>query len=249
MAGHSKFKNIQHRKGAQDKKRAKIFSKLGREITVAAKLGPDQDFNPRLRLAIANAKAENMPKDNIERAIRKGSSEDDGLDYVEIRYEGYGPAGVAIIVEALTDNRNRTASDVRSAFSKFSGNLGETNSVNFMFDRIGLIQYPLSAGSADKVFEAAVEAGADNVESSEDGHEVTTTIEQFTQVRDQLEKALGAPNSATLTWKPKMLTAVTDPKTVQTLMKLIDVLEDNDDVQSVCANFDIAEDLLNSLEG
>ncbi len=246
MAGHSKFKNIMHRKGAQDAKRAKIFAKLIREITVAARGGPDPDMNPRLRAAISAARAANMPLDNMNRAIAKASGAGEGDDYEEIRYEGYGPGGVAVIVETLTDNRNRTASEVRSAFAKNGGNLGETGSVSFMFDRIGLLVYPADAAAGDDVFEAALEAGAQDVDSSDDGHEITCDPDDFSAVRDALEAKFGTPETARLDWKPQNSLAV-DEHTAGTLLKLIDVLEDNDDVQRVAANFDVDDDVLERL--
>lgn len=247
MAGHSKFKNIQHRKGAQDKKRAKIFNKLAREITVAAKLGiPDPDMNPRLRAAIIAAKSANMPNDRIKRAVDSGSPGGDDTVYDDMRYEGYGPGGVAIIVDALTDNRNRTAAEVRTAFSKHDGAMGETNSVSFMFDRIGLIVYPVTVASADDMFEIAVEAGAENVETDDDFHEVTTSVEDFATVREALEEKLGTAESSNLTWKPKN-TVTPNEKQTATLLKLIDVLEDNDDVQFVSSNFDVDDAIIEKL--
>ncbi len=246
MAGHSKFKNIMHRKGAQDAKRAKVFAKLIREVTVAARGGPDPDMNPRLRTAIVAARAANMPLDNLNRAIAKASGAGEGEDYEEIRYEGYGPGGVAVIVETLTDNRNRTASEVRSAFAKNGGNLGETGSVSFMFDRIGLLVYPVAAAGADEVFEAALEAGAQDVDSSDDGHEITCDPDDFSTVRDDLEAKFGTPETARLDWKPQNSIAV-DEHTAGTLLKLIDILEDNDDVQRVAANFDVDDDVLERL--
>lgn len=247
MAGHSKFKNIQHRKGAQDKKRAKLFNKLGREITVAAKLGsPDPDMNPRLRLAIQTANKQNMPKDRIERAIKSGSPGEDDANYEEIRYEGYGPGGVAVIVDALTDNRNRTASEVRTAFSKNGGTLGETNSVSFMFDQVGSIVYPLSVADVDAMFEAAAEAGAQNVESDEEFHEVITDVNDFGDVNSALEEKFGEPESAGLVWKPQN-TVTPDEDTAATLLKMIDALEDSDDVQNVYANFDLDDEVMERL--
>jgi len=247
MAGHSKFKNIMHRKGAQDKKRAKVFTKLIRELTVAAQSGgPDPDSNPRLRSAIATSKAQNLPKDTMERAIKKGSSGDDMTNYEQVRYEGYGPAGVAIVVEALTDNRNRTAPEIRSAFNKYNGNLGETNSVSFQFDHLGYITYPASVGSADQVLEHAIEAGAEDVESSEDTHEIYCQPEDLHAVSGDVTKHLGDPSSAKFTWKPQNLIAV-DEKNAETLLKLIDALEDLDDVQDVYSNFDIADEILEKL--
>ena len=248
MAGHSKFKNIQFRKGAQDAKRAKVFTKLIRELTVAAKHGPDPDANPRLRAAIATSKSANMAKDTLERAIARGSGNEDTEQYAEIRYEGYGPKGVAVIVEALTDNRNRTASDVRSAFTKFGGNLGETNSVSFMFDRVGQLVFPADVASGDDMFEAALEAGAENVESSEDGHEITCDPNDFNDVRDGLEEKFGAAEFADLTWRPQN-TVELDADSAQTMLKLLDVLEDNDDVQKVSSNVEIDESVLAQLAG
>ena len=247
MAGHSKFKNIMHRKGRQDAKRAKVFSKLIRELTVAAKSGqPDPGMNPRLRTAISAAKAANMPGDTMNRAIKKGSGCDDDTNYEEIRYEGYGPGGVAVIVEALTDNRNRTASEVRAAFTKFSGNMGETGSVSFMFERVGLIVYGAGAASADDMFEAALEAGAGDVESTDAGHEVTCDPDDFSTVRDALETKFGEAEDARLDWKPQTTVAV-DEKAAETLLKFLDVLEENDDVQRVAANFDVDDDVLERL--
>lgn len=247
MAGHSKFKNIMHRKGAQDKKRAKLFSKLGREITVASKMGGgDPDMNPRLRLAIATARGQSMPKDGIERAIQKGVGAGDGDDYFEIRYEGYGPGGVAIIVECLSDNKNRTASDVRSTFSKNGGNLGETGSVGFMFDRKGEIIYDFDKVDADVMFEAALEAGAENVESDEEGHEITTSPDDFAAVRDALESKFGEPREQGLVWRPNVDAQVTPDQAVS-VMKLIEVLEDNDDVQNVTSNLEMTEEIMQKL--
>jgi YebC/PmpR family DNA-binding regulatory protein len=247
MAGHSQFKNIMHRKGAQDVRRARQFAKLIREITVSARIGlPDPAANPRLRSAVIAARKENMPKDTIDRAIKKAAGATAGEDYAEVRYEGYGPAGVAVIVEALTDNRNRTASDLRSAFSKHGGALGETNSVAFMFSRLGVVRYPAKAASEDAMFEAAIEAGADNVESGPEGHEITTTVENFFAVRDALEQTFGEAESAKLDWRPA--TSVTlDEEKAAGLLKLLDVLEDNDDVQNVYANFDIPEAVMQTL--
>lgn len=240
MAGHSQFKNIMHKKGAADARRSKVFGKLAREITVAAKLGqPDPKMNPRLRLAIQNARAENMPKDNIDRAIKKAMGAD-GDDFQEVRYEGYGPGGVAVIVETLTDNRNRTASVVRAAFTKSGGALGETGSVAFMFDRVGEISYTPKAGNADKVMEAAIEAGADDVQSDEDGHVIQCAFESIGEVSEALTAALGEPETVKVVWKPQNLVPVDDEK-AETLMKLVGVLEDDDDVQSVFANFEISE--------
>ena len=241
MAGHSHAKNIMHRKGKSDAARSKVFSKLAREITVAAKLGvPDPAFNARLRLAVANARAQSMPKDNIDRAIKKAQG-NEGESYEEIRYEGYGPGGVAVIVEALTDNRNRTASNVRSIFSKNGGSLGETNSVSFMFDRVGEIFYPASAGSAESMLEAAIEAGAEDVESDEDGHWIYTGFEAMNDVSTALEQSLGEAESVKAIWKPQNDVPV-DAEKGATLMKLINALEDDDDVQNVYANFDMSEE-------
>jgi len=247
MAGHSQFKNIMHRKGAQDKKRAVLFSRLAREITAAAKMGlPDPAKNPRLRGAVLAARAQNMTKDAIERAIQK-SQGGDAENYDEIRYEGYGPGGVAIIVEALTDNRNRTASDVRTAFGKNGGALGETGSVAFMFTRFGSIKYPAKVGSADKVLEAAIEAGAEDVESTEEGHEILCQPDDLSTVRDGLEAALGHAESAKLIWRPNSPTPVTQEDAAQSLLKMLDVLDDNDDVQNVYAAFEIDEALMSKL--
>jgi YebC/PmpR family DNA-binding regulatory protein len=242
MAGHSKWANIQHRKGKQDAIRSKMFSKLSKEITVAAKMGdPDPDKNPRLRLAVKAAKAVSMPKDVIDRAIKK-SQMGDAADYVEIRYEGYGAGGIAIIVEALTDNLNRTASNVRSYFTKGGGNMGQTGSVSHGFDRLGEISYPASAGSADDVIMAALEAGADDVESDDEGHWIYCRIEDLSAVSEALEAALGEATEAKLIWKPQTRTEV-DLDTAQKLMRLIDLLEDDDDVQTVTHNFDVPEDV------
>ena len=247
MAGHSHAKNIMHRKGKSDAVRSKVFSKLAREITVAAKMGmPDPAFNSRLRLAVTNARAQSMPKDNIDRAIKKAIGSD-GENYDEIRYEGYGPGGVAIIVETLTDNRNRTASNVRSYFSKCGGAMGETNSVGFMFDKVGEITYPLSAGSEDKVMEAAIEAGADDVESDEEGHYITTSFEAMVDVAAALEKVLGEAESVKAVWKPQTNTPI-DAEKGATLMKLIATLEEDDDVQNVYSNFEMSDEDAAKLE-
>ncbi|MDX1575159.1 MAG: YebC/PmpR family DNA-binding transcriptional regulator [Kiloniellales bacterium] len=244
MAGHSQFKNIMYRKGAQDKKRAKLFSRLSRELTVAARAGlPDPDMNPRLRSAVAAARAANMPKDNIERAIKKADGADDDANYEEIRYEGYGPGGAAIIVETLTDNRNRTASEVRTAFGKHGGTLGESNSVSFLFDRVGQIVYDREAGSGDEVFEAAVEAGADNVESSGEAHEITCAPDDLAAVREALEERLGPPREAQLAWKP-LSTVQIEEADADSLLKLLGALDDSDDVQQVSANFEISDDVM-----
>lgn len=242
MAGHSKWANIQHRKGRQDAARSKLFSKLAKEITVAAKMGdPDPEKNPRLRLAVKTAKSQSVPKDVIERAIKKALG-GDGEDYTEIRYEGYGPNGVAFIVEAMTDNVNRTASNVRSTFTKSGGNLGTSGSVAFMFDRVGEITYDASAGDADTVMMAAIEAGAEDVESDEDGHWIYTADGDLAAVADALEAELGEAKEAKLIWKPQNRTDV-DLETAQKLIRLVDALEDDDDVQSVTANFDVPEDV------
>ncbi len=248
MAGHSKFKNIMHRKGRADSVRSKLFSKLSREITVAAKSGlPDPAMNARLRLAVANAKAESMPKDNIDRAIKKAIG-GDADTYEEIRYEGFGPSGVGVIVEVLTDNRNRAASNVRSTFTKHGGNLGETGSVSFMWDHVGQIVYPAAAGSEDKVMEAAIEAGADDVVSDEDGHTIYTAFADLAEVSAALEAALGAPQSAGPAWRPKAQTPITgDP--AASLMKLLEALEDDDDVQNVYSNEEIDAAELEKLLG
>lgn len=247
MAGHSKFKNIMHRKGAQDKKRAKVFTRLIKELSVAARGGIDPDSNPRLRTALAAARGANMPKDNIERVLKKAQG-GDGDTYDEIRYEGYGPGGVALIVEALTDNRNRTASEVRATFNKYGGNLGETGSVNFMFDRVGQIIYQGDAADPDAMFEEALEAGADNVESDDAGHEIITAPEDFNTVRDMLENRFGSPEEAGLAWKPQNTTPVNEDQ-ASTLLKLLDALDDLDDVQSVASNFDIDDDVMARLTG
>jgi YebC/PmpR family DNA-binding regulatory protein len=247
MAGHSQFKNIMHRKGAQDAKRARAFAKIIREITVSAKAGlPDPAFNPRLRAAVTAARQMNMPRDTIERAIKKAAGASGSDDYQEVRYEGYGPAGVAVIVETLTDNRNRTASDVRTAFAKNGGALGETNSVAFLFSRRGVVRYALQAASEDAMLEAAIEAGADDAVTTPDGHEVTTEIETFFAVRDALESRFGPPEEAKLDWRPTM-TVTLDEDRAQALLKLLDVLEDNDDVQNVYANFEIPEAVMAKL--
>lgn len=245
MAGHSKFKNIMHRKGRQDAKRAKVFAKLGREVTVAARNGPDPNFNAALRLAVANAKALNMPNDVINRAIQKAQGSD-AENYEEIRYEGYGPGGVAVIVEALSDNRNRTASEVRTAFSKNGGNLGETGSVAFMFDRVGQITYPAAVAGAEAMFEGALEAGAEDVESDDENHTIICQPDDFAAVRDALEERFGEPEEARLAWKPQNSISV-DEGTAQTLLKLIDALEDNDDVQRVAANFEVDDEIMERL--
>jgi YebC/PmpR family DNA-binding regulatory protein len=248
MAGHSKFKNIQHRKGAQDKKRAKIFNKWGREITVAAKLGGiDPDMNPRLRLAIKSARADNMPNDRIKRAIEVADpNSTDAANYEDIRYEGYGPGGIAIVVETLTDNRNRTVSELRTIFSKGGGNLGETNSVIFMFDRVGEIVYPADKADADSMFEAGVEAGAENVESDDENHEIICDANDFAAVRDALEEKFGEPERAGLVWKPNMRTEL-NAEDAEKIMKLVDSIEDNDDVQNVFCNFEMSDEVAEKL--
>ena len=246
MAGHSKFKNIMHRKGAQDKKRSAMFSKLSREITVAAKMGlPDPDMNPRLRAAVLAAKAQSMPKDNIQRSIDK-AAKGDGENYEEIRYEGFGPGGVSIIVEALSDNRNRTATNVRTIFSKNGGNLGASGSVSHGFDRMGLIEYGGAVGDADKVLEAAIEAGADDVQSDEEGHEIWTSVDSLHEVAKSLEGALGEADAVKLGWKPQNETIVMG-NDAATLMKLIDALEEDDDVQTVWGNYDVPDEELEKL--
>jgi len=246
MAGHSKWANIQHRKGRQDAARSKLFSKLSKEITVAAKMGdPDPEKNPRLRMAVKEARANSVPKDVIERAIKK-STAGDGDDYEEIRYEGYGPNGVAVIVEAMTDNRNRTASNVRSTFSKNGGNLGETGSVGFMFERKGEITYGAAVGDADTVMMAAIEAGAEDVESSEDGHIIWCADTDLNEVASALETALGESDSTKLVWKPETTTEL-DLDGMRSLMKLIDALEDDDDVQRVTTNFEATDEVMDQL--
>ena len=246
MAGHSKFKNIMHRKGAQDKKRSNLFSKFSREITVAAKMGtPDPDMNPRLRLAINAAKAQSMPKDNIQRAIEKATM-GDSANYEEVRYEGYGPGGVALIVEALTDNRNRTATNVRTAFSKNGGNLGASGSVAHGFDRVGMIEYSAKVGDEESVFEAAIEAGADDVESSEDGHVIWTAADGLHGVANELEKVLGAADNVKLAWKPNLMVEM-DEGAAGTLLKLVDALDDDDDVQTVWGNYEISDEIMEKI--
>ncbi len=246
MAGHSQFKNIMHRKGRQDAVRSKMFSKLAREITVAAKMGlPDPAMNPRLRLAIQNAKAQSMPKDNIERAIKKAAG-GDAENYDEVRYEGYGPGGVAVIVEALTDNRNRSASNIRAAFTKAGGSLGETGSVAFMFDRVGEIIYPADKGDADTVMEAAIEAGAEDVQSDENGHVITCAFEDSPMSSKALEASLGEAESVKAIWRPQTGTPV-DEERAQSILKLVATLEDDDDVQNVYANFEVDDETLAKL--
>jgi YebC/PmpR family DNA-binding regulatory protein len=249
MAGHSKFKNIMHRKGAQDKKRAGAFNKIAREITVSVKTGaPDPAANPRLRAAIINARSLNMPNDRIDRAIKAGTpGGEDGKIYEEVRYEGFGPGGTAIIIDSLTDNRARTVADLRTMFSKNGGNLGDTGSVNFMFDRCGVITYTKKAGDFDKMFEAAVEAGADNVEETDEGFEIITAPDSLAAVRDALEAALGAPESSKLTWRAQVNVQPGDFDAAQKLMNLLDALDDHDDVQDVVTNADIPAEWLEKL--
>ncbi len=248
MAGHSQFKNIMHRKSRQDAARASKFTRLVREVQVASRSGmPDPTHNPRLRSAIQAARAENVPKDNIERAIKRGQGAD-GEDYQEVRYEGYGPGGVAMIVEALTDNRNRTASDVRAAFTRFGGSLGETNSVSFQFDRVGQIRYPASVATADEMIEAAIEAGAEDCTSDDDSHEITCGPDDLATVRDSLEARFGPPDQALLGWRPQTTVPVEDDR-AETLFKLLETLDDSDDVQRVVANFEVSEAALERLGG
>jgi YebC/PmpR family DNA-binding regulatory protein len=246
MAGHSQFKNIMHRKGKQDKVRSKVFGKLAREITVSAKLGlPDPAFNPRLRAAILAARAENMPKDNIERAVKKASG-NDAESYDEIRYEGYGPGGVAVIVEALTDNHNRTAGEVRSIFTKAGGNLATTGAVSFMFDHVGVIEYDAAKATADAMLDAAVEAGAEDVISNEDGHQVITKTDTLTEVGKALEAKFGEPRKSGMAWKPQNTVAL-DDEAGEKLLKLIESLDESDDVQNVYANFEVSDTLVQKM--
>ena len=246
MAGHSKFKNIMYRKGAQDKKRSAMFSKLSREITVAAKSGlPDPDANPRLRAAVTAARAQSMPKDNIQRAIDKAAG-GDAENYEEIRYEGFGPGGVSLVVEALTDNRNRTATNVRTAFSKNGGNLGASGSVTHGFARLGLIEYPAAAGDAETVLDAAIEAGAEDVDSDEDGHEIWTALDDLHGVARALEAALGEPESVKLAWRAQTSVDVAEADAEQ-LLRLVDTLEEDDDVQTVWGNYEVSEEVLAKL--
>jgi YebC/PmpR family DNA-binding regulatory protein len=247
MAGHSQFKNIMYRKGAQDAKRGKVFTKLIRELTVAARSGlPDPEANSRLRTAITAARAANMPKETMERAIRRGAGEDGAESYEEVRYEGYGPGGVAVIIEALTDNRNRTASEVRAAFSKHGGSLGESGSVSYMFDHVGLIHYPADVANSEEMFEAALEAGAEDVVSAEAGHEVTCGPDDLSRVRDALEQRFGAADAARLDWKPNVCVAI-DERQAETVFKLLAALDDNDDVQRVMANYEVSDEVLERL--
>jgi YebC/PmpR family DNA-binding regulatory protein len=250
MAGHSQFKNIMHRKGAQDKKRGKVFTKIIRELTTAARSGlPDPAANPRLRAAVTAARQANMPRDTIDRAIKRGAGGEDGDAYEEIRYEGYGPGGVALIVEALTDNRNRTASEVRTAFTKSGGTLGETNSVSFQFLRVGQVTYPAETASSDAVLEAAIESGADDVESDEEEHRILCAPDDLSTVRDALEDRFGPASAAKLAWKPQALVPVADEAAAGSLFKLVEMLEDSDDVQTVYGNYDVPDELIEKLEG
>jgi len=247
MAGHSQFKNIMYRKGAQDAKRARAFTKLIRELTVAARAGlPDPVANPRLRSAVIAARIANMPKDTIERAIKRGAGAEGGEQYEEVRYEGYGPGGVALIVEALTDNRNRTASEVRVAFGKHGGTLGESGSVSFMFEHVGLVHYPSAAASVETMFEAALEAGADDVQSDDSGHDVYCAPDDLSQVRDALEQRFGPSDSARLDWRPRTLVPIGEAE-AEILFKLLNALDDSDDVQRVAANFEVADDVFDRL--
>ena len=248
MAGHSQFKNIMYRKGAQDAKKAKMFAKLARDITIAAKSGlPEPDKNPRLRLAIQAARAESMPKDNIERAIAKATQAAGGADYVAARYEGFGPGKVAVIVEAMTDNKNRTAGNIRTIFGKRGGAMGENGSVSFNFERIGFIEYPLSVADADKMFETALEAGANDVATDEEHHDIETLPDDLGMVTEALEKVFGTPSASRLDWKPMVKTDITDVETAQKLLDFIDALDDDDDVQRVYHNAEIADDILAKL--
>jgi YebC/PmpR family DNA-binding regulatory protein len=244
MAGHSKFKNIQHRKGAQDKKRAKVFTKLVREIITAAKIGGiDPTSNPRLRNSIIAARSQNLPKERIDRALAQATDPMSGDNYTEIRYEGFLPGGIAIIVETLTDNKNRTVSDTRSAFTKYGGNLAETGSVSFMFDHVGKIVYPLNVANADQIMEAAIEAGADDVVSEEDTHTVYTAIESFSEALEYLTNKFGHPLEAELEWKPQNTVLIEDAEKAEKLFKLIDALEESDDIQKVFGNYELSEEL------
>ena len=247
MAGHSKFKNIQHRKGAQDKKRAKIFTRLIKELSVAARSSTDPASNPRLRSALAAARSANMPKDNIDRVLKKAEG-GEGESYEEIRYEGYGPGGVAFIVEAMTDNRNRTASEIRSYFSKFGGALAETGAVSFMFDKVGQIIYPISVANNEAMFDTALEAGADNLETDVDSYILTTTPEDFNSVRENMERHFSAPEEASLVWRPQN-TILVEEANASTLLKLYDALDENDDVQNVFSNFEISDEIMSKLDG
>jgi len=246
MAGHSQFKNIMYRKGAQDAKRSKLFSRLSREIMIAARAGADPDSNVQLKSAIAAARAANMPKDNIERAIRRATGDGDGQAFEEVRYEGFGPDGVAIIVEAVTDNRNRTAAEVRAAFAKYGGSLGETNSVTYMFDRVGSLHFPPEAATEDEMLEAAVEAGADDVVTDDGGHEVSCAPEKFVAVREALAARLAAPDGAALEWRPHGTVPVSEGH-AENLIKMLQSLDESDDVQSVSANYEVSDELLERL--
>ncbi|HEY4133843.1 MAG TPA: YebC/PmpR family DNA-binding transcriptional regulator [Alphaproteobacteria bacterium] len=246
MAGHSQFKNIMHRKGAQDAKKAKVFTKIIRELTVAARSNSDPSGNPRLRAAIIAARDANMPKDTVDRAIKRGAGGEDQTNYEEMRYEGYGPGGVAVIVEALTDNRNRTAGEVRTAFSKAGGALGETNSVSFMFERIGNVFYPASSASSDAMFEAALEAGARDVESTDEGHDVVCAPDDFAGMAVAMEKKFGAPDRSGIIWRPQT-TAPVDRDAAEAVLKLIDVLDENDDVRAVYVNFEVSDEVMSQL--
>ena len=249
MSGHSQFKNIMYRKGAQDAKKAKVFAKLARDITIAAKSGlPEPDKNPRLRLAIQAARAESMPKDNIERAIAKASQTAGGSDYVSVRYEGFGPGKVAVIVEAMTDNKNRTVGNVRTIFGKRGGMMGDAGSVAFNFERIGFIQYPVSVADSDKIFEAALEAGANDVVSDDEHHEIETLPDDLNVVTETLEKEFGTPSASRLDWKATVKTEITDKETAQKLLEFIDALEDDDDVQRVYHNADFSDEVMAALE-
>ena len=247
MAGHSKFKNIQHRKGAQDKKRAKIFTRLIKELSVAARSSTDPASNPRLRSALAAARSANMPKDNIDRVLKKAEG-GEGEAYEEIRYEGYGPGGIAFIVEAMTDNRNRTASEIRSYFSKFGGTLAETGYLRFMFDKVGQIIYPISVANTEAMFDTALEAGADNLETDVDSYILTTTPEDFNSVRENMERCYSAPEEASLVWRPQN-TILVEEANASTLLKLYDALDENDDVQNVFSNFEISDETMAKLDG
>lgn len=248
MAGHSKFKNIQHRKGLQDKKRAKLFTRLVREIITAASIGqPDPNNNPRLRAAIAAARSQNLPKERIERAISQATDPSNNENYVEIRYEGFLPGGIAIIVEALTDNKNRTASDVRAAFTKFGGNLGETGSVSFMFDHVGIIQYPATIGSSETILEDAIEAGANDVESDEDCHLIYTAIDDFINCQEFLAKKYGTSDDPHIGWKTQNIIMIEDKDRAEKLLKLIDALEESDDVQRIFGNYELSDALYEQL--
>jgi YebC/PmpR family DNA-binding regulatory protein len=246
MAGHSQFKNIMHRKGAQDAKKAKVFTKIIRELTVAARANPDPAGNPRLRAAMIAAREANMPGDTMNRAIKRGAGGEDQTSYEEVRYEGYGPGGVAVIVEALTDNRNRTATDVRTAFSKNGGTLGETNSVSFMFERIGNVFYPAAAASADAMFEAALDAGARDVESTDEGHDIVCTPEDFAGMAGALEAKFGAPQRSGIIWRAQT-SAPVDKDAAESVLKMIDALEESDDVRAVYANFEVSDEVMSQL--